>query len=341
MRDDLESVLACQPEHDSTYTPAMRRRFELITRSIPRQLRDQADAWDATGRHRVEASDGKGRRALVPWVRVFDPDWSSAPTTGWYVVYLFAASGQRVYLALIQGASAFDRPVQSVLLRDRAAEARSRLTSRLAERPDLVTTLDLASSAKRPRSYVDGTVAAFVYERGQVPDDSILFADLAFLVTAAVELQRGGVTPEIADAVAMVEEVAGRRKRMPRQLTAAQRRAIEMRAVLVVTEHLVEQGYRVDDVGAHESYDLDARRGDERIFVEVKGTTSAGDRVVLTRNEVALHRREYPHTVLAVVSGIQLDSRDEAHGGELLLIRPWQVAEERLVPLAYEYVVPR
>lgn len=167
MRDDLESVLALQPDHDLSYTPPMRRRFELITRTIPQWLRDRADAWDSTGGHRVDASDGKGKRALVPWVRVYDPDRSPAPTTGWYVVYLFAADGSRVYLALMQGTSAVETPLPSAVLRGRAAEARKRSAPRLAQRRDLVAGLDLGSSAKRPRSCADGTVEAAGRRRGQ------------------------------------------------------------------------------------------------------------------------------------------------------------------------------
>jgi hypothetical protein len=74
--------------------------------------------------------------------------------------------------------------------------------------------------------------------------------------------------------------------------------------------YLAEQGYGVKDVGATQSYDLDARRAGERLYVEVKGTTTAwtdSSEIILTRNEVELHLREHPNTMLLIVSRIVLD----------------------------------
>jgi hypothetical protein len=60
----------------------------------------------------------------------------------------------------------------------------------------------------------------------------------------------------------------------------------------------------------------------------------------LTRNEVSVHRVEYPNNALAVVRNITLDrSGDQpiAAGGELVLVMPWKIDEGGLVPIAYDY----
>jgi len=45
------------------------------------------------------------------------------------------------------------------------------------------------------------------------------------------------------------------------QLTTAQRKAIEERAVKAATEHFETEGWFVDDVGLYEPYDLHCSKG--------------------------------------------------------------------------------
>ncbi|AXX33614.1 hypothetical protein APASM_6249 [Actinosynnema pretiosum subsp. pretiosum] len=77
--------------------------------------------------------------------------------------------------------------------------------------------------------------------------------------------------------------------------------------------------------------------------MEVKGTTQpwgVDSRIVLTRNEVELNRRDHRDSVLVVVSGISLDRVTcTASGGEVRVARPWRIDEERLTPLSYQYAV--
>lgn len=72
--------------------------------------------------------------------------------------------------------------------------------------------------------------------------------------------------------------------------------------------HLFELGWsELYEVGAIESYDLLAINGDLQLVVEVKGTTSAGESVVLTRREVEMHSTAYPDDALIIVHSIELD----------------------------------
>ena len=126
-------------------------------------------------------------------------------------------------------------------------------------------------------------------------------------------------------------------------LTAAQRRAVEIRAVRVATDYLVDEGWDVEDVGDRRSYDLHATQGKKELLVEVKGTTNNGETVLLTRNEVNIHRDNYPHTALIIVQEIRLRNTDNgplATGGSLAIHRPWQPAEDDLEALSFRYRVP-
>lgn len=87
---------------------------------------------------------------------------------------------------------------------------------------------------------------------------------------------------------------------------------------------------------------MDARRGGERLYVEVKGTTSPAHEVVLTRAEVELHAREHPNTMLIVVHGIDLQRGEQpvASAGTLRIFPAWQAAPTDLTALSYRYAVP-
>ncbi len=164
--------------------------------------------------------------------------------------------------------------------------------------------------------------------------------------TYAVPDENGSIrlrnpSPEVEDALAAVMEVANPRRKFAKRLSAAENKAIEERAVQVTREHFEHQlGYSTKDVGATESYDVHATRGSEVIKVEVKGTTTSGASVVLTRNELGLHQKAHPNNALAVVRNIVLDrsgSEPVATGGELVLLMPWQIDQRDLSAIAYDY----
>lgn len=98
-----------------------------------------------------------------------------------------------------------------------------------------------------------------------------------------------GVDADVAAVEAIVGIAAGRSRATGQGFLVSQavRKAIEGYAVAWATRHYVSEGWSVNDVGATESYDLDCKRGEEHIHVEVKGTTTVGERIILTPNEVA------------------------------------------------------
>jgi hypothetical protein len=290
-------------------------------------------------------------------VRVYSASRSPSATIGWYAVYLFSAEGDRLYLSLNQGTTRWDgtgfprRPEHE--LRARVKWARTQLADDLGDLADSWKPHIQLDSRRSElgRGYELGNVAAIEYTLDAIPPDEQLYEDLRTAMNLLGVIYRRedeglyvpGDSPEVADAETQIERLAGNRRRRqgrgPR-LSATQRRAIELRAVDLATSHLVALGYSVIDVGATHSYDLHATRGDEELKVEVKGTTSTGSEVLLTRNEVLLHQEAHPHNALAVVHSIYLGRDTDsptATGGELVFEQPWQLDSARLVPMAFRY----
>lgn len=124
-----------------------------------------------------------------------------------------------------------------------------------------------------------------------------------------------------------------------RHLNTQERRAIELRAMHVVQDHLSINWPSVKDVSATESCDFICSSNNRKLYVEVKGTTGKGDKVIVTRNEVALARAKSPNTLLAVVSDIELKRSTDppiGRGGNLVFVDPWTIQPDKLEPLAFE-----
>ena len=149
--------------------------------------------------------------------------------------------------------------------------------------------------------------------------------------------------PEVADAQVTLEERAGRQSGQRYQESVEVRQAIERRAMRWARERLEADGWSVTDVSARESYDFHCERDSEELHVEVKGTQSDGRQVLLTKNEVAHARSNFPHVALYILAQVDVSEdsgRVEASGGEESMIEPWRVDDGSLEPLGYSYTVP-
>ena len=101
---------------------------------------------------------------------------------------------------------------------------------------------------------------------------------------------------------------------------------------------LVANGYVYRDVHKKSSFDFLATRDGKSFVVEVKGTTGAPGAILLTRNEVELHRLKQPENILIIVHNIEL-SEDGfiCYGGTILSFSPWLINDANLMPLSYQY----
>jgi hypothetical protein len=121
--------------------------------------------------------------------------------------------------------------------------------------------------------------------------------------------------------------------------TPAQRRAIEERAIQRAMAYFRKRYSLVENISKQKGV-LDLRcgsSGSKKIHVEVKGTTTSGESVILTRHEV--ERVGKGGAALYVLHSIRLKG-DKATGGKERVMHDWTIEKQRLKPLNFSYKVP-
>ena len=368
LSEKIQKILELQPNHSSVNTPEMQMRGKLL-RELLEEFRVEVEASDLQILDGAECSDGIGNKSEIPWIRLYSNELSPKASIGWYVVLLFNAEGRAAYLTLAHGSTKLtisDNGGVSFPERSDAEVAqlmtwgRTYLPTDIAGSDRLTTSISLdARRSALGSAYEKTSLIAFGYESGSIPNDEVIKNDLKTLTAALSALydavradpaQPGIPSPEVESALDGIADQAGRRasvrgNRQGFALSATQKKVVEEWAVAQAIGLLKSMGWKdseIKDVGATESYDLHCESGAKKLFVEVKGTTSAGETVILTRNEVALHKREFPNNALIVCSKIALTKGDPpvASGGELRIWEPWSIDNDALRALGYEYKVP-
>jgi len=139
--------------------------------------------------------------------------------------------------------------------------------------------------------------------------------------------------PEIASAV---EKALAQSRGQGFARTPQERRALEDHAMVAAKEYFRREGFAVEDVSARCSYDLLCRRETLEVHVEVKGSTTDGESIVLTNNEVKHACDPRNACVLFVLHSVVLNGIKPS-GGKQLILNPWHVENLRLTPVSYTY----
>jgi hypothetical protein len=114
------------------------------------------------------------------------------------------------------------------------------------------------------------------------------------------------------------------------------RAAVEDRAMGVATEMLGKEGWRCEDVSRQKiGYDLECRRGDLSLKVEVKGTQTAGNVLTVTENEVQYARLNSGKVCIALVHSISVAGNPPIATGGTYSLVPWSGEAELLRPISY------
>ena len=157
------------------------------------------------------------------------------------------------------------------------------------------------------------------------------------------QLDQRDVSPgdqAVDEVVAIAKPLHKRNGRQGFGMSAPERRAVEQQAMRLAAEYLVSEGYKCQDTSATESFDLLATKGGQAIKVEVKGTTSdLCDSILMTRNEVDLHRAEKGSTGLVIVSRIKLlreETSLSAAGGLVEAMLGWDIDQWASTPIAFQ-----
>jgi hypothetical protein len=152
---------------------------------------------------------------------------------------------------------------------------------------------------------------------------------------------------EVELATEEIEVIEGKRPSTSRQGFSASpkvRKAIELHAMRQAMDFFTNQGWEVTDVSSNNPYDLLCTKDGSKLFVEVKGTTTLGEQILLTRNEVQHAKSNPPNVALFISSQIKIEKSNEegdftVSGGITKLINPWLIRDESLSPLNYSYSV--
>lgn len=349
----FEDVLALAPfyEKDPMASHMVRRR--ALLRSAVVHLRESLPSLTGSSPSSVpmavEYGGEQGYVAPVPWIRFFSPHYSPKTTAGFYIVYLFAADGSTLYLSLNQGTSEFRsnrmRPIRDQQeLQSQSRYARSLIADMYS--PILragLTSINLAvdalsvnpESKRRAHNYEAANVVAVSYSPGQIPEDDVLMSELSEFFPLLEELYLPGEGTKRP-----TEQARGRRGGQGHQLNVREKLAVEAYAMDCATSYFRDLQWVVEDVSKLAPFDLRCVRQKVELHVEVKGTTTRGDEVRLTPNEVA-HARAYSRTALFVVSevgiGIEADGTPVASGGKQRVFNPWAFDPSRVQATGYVY----
>lgn len=127
----------------------------------------------------------------------------------------------------------------------------------------------------------------------------------------------------------------------------AVRVAIDRHAMRAARRHLQKRGWapsQIIDTSATKPYDFECRKaGAPALRVEVKGTTTSGASVLLTRGEVDHALLGDVPVALFVLAGVEVSTDQKgaprARGGQVEYIEPWKPEQSQLRPETFTYWV--
>jgi hypothetical protein len=362
MKTELERIIDLQPEWSYQNTAEMKERGHLIRSVGPDWLRsfskDIAQAMDVPEVDFIaNGSDGTGLKTEVPWFRFADQQRSRSATIGWYCVYLFDTRGEGVYFTLCHGSTVWTggdfrtRPHDE--LRKLSSWGREQVEHLVTDRSDLISEISLHSRrSDLGPAYEASVVLGKHYSRHDLPDEHELTEDVHLFAKLLGHLYAvsdgtqppGESAPEVVDALESASRAAGKFSKPNTgagfRVSAKQRKVVELHAMKCAVDYLVSLGYTdIRDTSANKPYDLTCKSGQETLYVEIKGTTSDGSTLILTRGEVEHHRKVFPLNGLIVVSEIVLqgESLESARGGKIDFTSPWDISGKDLKVISYQY----
>jgi hypothetical protein len=346
----LQRICELQRSYTRKNTPEMQERWALLSTAIKPAVEALKPSL-ARGLGRfgdsflVEVSDGIGNKTELPWARFCSEAMSPRPTEGFYCVIHFSTDGSACHVTIGCGSSKFRNgssvPLPNEELDSLTEWARAMVLERGLSLAPFVDPPDFGARRKLPKSFERATAISkrVPFSEIQTTDFQELLFDAAIRLKAIYEAQSDGRHLSEADqaeleVLKVLAPERGRRLSQGYGLPAAAKKAVEHRAMDVSRQYLEACGYKVEDRSASESFDLLATRADEKIQVEVKGTTSdKADAILMTHNEVELHRDGVGTTALLIVSKIRLvKTVDEykASGGELEALIGWNISDWEL-----------
>jgi hypothetical protein len=277
---------------------------------------------------------------------------SPNPRDGFYVVIHFAADGSALFVTVGCGSTIWAngelRAVSDAELKRRTDWARAVVTEAFGTTAPFGDVIRLGARAPLPRTFEKATALARRVPVNELDESSI--RDMIIGATARLrclyEAQRIGRDRSPAEKVEIELENLSRpgRRGQGFGLTGPERKVVEDRAMKLAREWFEEREYVVENTSLTFPFDYRVQKDGRALKVEVKGTTSDFcDAIIMTHNEVKLHREEAGSTALIIVSGIRLERGADgpvAQGGELHADIGWDIGTWDLAPVAYRVSKP-
>lgn len=181
--EDFNKIFELQKVYSSENTEDMQLRDQYVKKDLPKKLEDFLYKGGHTD-YKVQGSGGVGRKAAVPWVRIYREEFSKSAQEGYYLVYLFDAKGEKVYLSLNHASTnreTFTSITNEEALRyvNEARELIKPLTDKivhgqhdnkneLSDTINYVWDIDLASDLSTPKAYEKTHIFGFEINKSHV-----------------------------------------------------------------------------------------------------------------------------------------------------------------------------
>ncbi len=355
MREILRRICELQTYYSSKNTPEMQERGNLVRQALTGELRElQNTLSEALGPFgsdfHVDASDGIGNKTELPWVRFCSKEMSPKPTDGFYVVLHFSTDGSGVNIAVGCSSSKFHNGYSIVLppedLAKRTEWARRMVLEDRGSLDPFTDSNDFGARLRLPKSFQDASALVKKIDYNEINDRVVRehLVQAAQMLRTIYSAQRQGRELSPADQteldiLSITRPTSTIAKSQGFGLTAKERKAVELQAMAMAEDWLREHGYKPKDTSDKKPYDFEAKKGEDVIFVEVKGTTSdAAEAIAMTHGEVAFHRGKKGQTALIIVTNIRLEkdgTSPKASGGILEPLIGWNIDDWSLQPTAY------
>jgi hypothetical protein len=120
------------------------------------------------------------------------------------------------------------------------------------------------------------------------------------------------------------------------------RRSIEAHSMKIALARLQSKGYKnIINTSLSRPYDYTCEKAGKEFFVEVKGTQTAGNTIVLTQGEVENVRENPKSCVLILVHSIKVSGTKQVRvsGGTTVVHEKWTLRSDELKPIQYVWEV--
>ena len=181
--EDFKKVFELQEVYSSENTEDMQLRDQYVKKDLPTKLENFLYKGGYAD-YKVQGSGGVGRKAAVPWVRIYREEFSKSAQEGYYLVYLFDAKGEKAYLSLNHASTnreTFTSITNEEALRyvndarelikpltDEIVHGQNNNKNELSDTLNYVWDIDLASNLSTPKAYEKTHIFGFEINKSHI-----------------------------------------------------------------------------------------------------------------------------------------------------------------------------